>query len=401
MTREPGNRPRLAVYIDAVHRRLAGPDGSQVATDPADFAFIGIFLPEVSRRFAALLLFGRAIPEYSSHFVPLPPDVELVELPYYRDLRQLPSVLRASVPTLATFWKELGRIDILWVFGPHPLGLPVILLALLRRKRVVLGIRQDSVAYFRARLAGSDWTPAIVPIRVLDRAYRLLARRLRTVVTGPEIARSYGGEGPRLLAMIESVVPAADVALQPPSADWSNEIRLFTVGRLEQEKNPLLLVEALGRLEQERPGRYRLIWVGGGPMDEAIRRHAEALGVSDRIELAGWVPFGPALMKLYRESHAFVHVSFTEGVPKVLVEALAAGLPIVATDVGGVGSILDEGRAGLLVPPADLEALVAAIARITDDGELRERLSTRALELAGERTLEAQAARVADFIARD
>ena len=51
-------------------------------------------------------------------------------------------------------------------------------------------------------------------------------------------------------------------------------------------------------------------------------------------------------MKLYRESHAFVHVSFTEGVPKVLVEALAAGLPIVATNVGGVGSILDEGEPG-------------------------------------------------------
>lgn len=400
MKQELSTRPRLAVYIDAVHRRLAD-QGSRIATDPADFAFLGIFLPEVSRRFTPLLLFGRATPDEAEHFVPLPSDVELVELPYYRDLRQLSSVLRASVPTLATFWKQLGRVDILWVFGPHPLGVPVILLALLRRKRVVLGVRQDSVAYFRARLSGNRWTPAVVPILALDGAYRVLARRLKTVVTGPAIAQSYGGEGRRLLTMIESVVRAGDVATRPPNAEWSREIRLFTVGRLEQEKNPLLLVEALARLEHERPGRYRLTWVGGGPMAETIRQHAEALGIGDRIELAGWVPFGPALLNLYRESHAFVHVSFTEGVPKVLVEALASGLPIVATDVGGVRSILDDGQAGLLVPPADLDGLVAAIMRITDDGDLRERLSARALELARERTLEAQAARVADFIADD
>jgi D-inositol-3-phosphate glycosyltransferase len=71
---------------------------------------------------------------------------------------------------------------------------------------------------------------------------------------------------------------------------------------------------------------------------------------------------------------------------------------VVATDVGGVRTALDDGRAGLLVPPADLEALVDAVLRISDDEALRRRLSERGLELARTRTLEAEAARVASFL---
>jgi glycosyltransferase involved in cell wall biosynthesis len=96
----------------------------------------------------------------------------------------------------------------------------------------------------------------------------------------------------------------------------------------------------------------------------------------------------------------FAHVSLTEGVPRVLFEALACAAPVVATDVGGVRSALDDGQAGLLVPPHDAPALVEAIERIVKDEPLRDRLVDRGLKLARERTREVQAARVAAFIAR-
>ena len=91
-------------------------------------------------------------------------------------------------------------------------------------------------------------------------------------------------------------------------------------------------------------------------------------------------------------------VSLTEGVPHVLHEALASGTPVVATAVGGVSAALEDGDAGLLVPPDDGDALVAAIYRVADDEELRAGLASRGLELAGERTLEKEAARVAAFL---
>ena len=171
----------------------------------------------------------------------------------------------------------------------------------------------------------------------------------------------------------------------PVKRDWEGEITLLTVGRVDREKNPLLLVECMAAMDQAEPGRYRLQWVGDGPLVEAVRERAATLGVESRIDQLGHVPFGPRLLELYRRAHVFVHVSLTEGTPQVLVEALASGTPVIATDVGGVRRALDGGRAGVLVPPGDRDALAGAIGRMCADpdparapGGNRARACTRA-----------------------
>ena len=93
----------------------------------------------------------------------------------------------------------------------------------------------------------------------------------------------------------------------------------------------------------------------------------------------------------------FLHVSWTEGMPQVLLEAFAAGTPVVATAVGGVPEA--AGDAALLIPPGDADAAAAAIARIAADPELRRELVTRGIERVRGRTLEAESARVARFLA--
>jgi glycosyltransferase involved in cell wall biosynthesis len=389
---------RLGIYIDTVHRVVETPDGPRIATDPADFAFVGIFLPRVGREFQSVLLFGRAQRGPLDEYVPLPPEVELLELPHYGDLRQLASVARALFRTSARFWRGLSRVDTIWIFGPHPFGLLLVAMAAAQRKQVVLGVRQETMTYFRSRLPNRRWAPLLLGAHVLDISYRLLSRRVKTIVTGPAIAQRFGARR-HVFVMWESVVRMQDLASGPRQQRWDGPIELVTVGRLDQEKNPLLLVEAIAVLDREEPGRYTLTWIGGGPMEKAIRDRAAELGVAERIDLRGFLPFGPEVLNLYRRAHAFVHVSFTEGVPKVLVEALGCATPIVATDVGGVRDLLDDGRAGLLVPPADLDALVSAIRLLGSDAKLRERLVVRGLELARKLTLEEQSGRVAGFIA--
>lgn len=387
---------RLGLYVDDVYR-LVPSEGREVIS--SDRAFI-VFAAEVATQFDGLLLFGRAVRGPGEIEHELPPTTRLVELPYYEDLTQLGAVIRALPGTARRMWAGLSDVDVVWVFGPHPFALVLAMLALLRRKRVVLGVRQDTLAYYRNRLRRAAWRPALALTWAIDRAFRLLGRRVPVTAVGPDIARAYGG-GPGVHEMTVTLVPAAAVAHELPEHDWDGVIRLLTVGRLEQEKNPLLLLDALERLESERPRRYRLTYVGRGPMETEVAERAAAAGLADRVELAGYVPFGTQLLDLYRSAHMFVHVSLTEGLPQVLVEALACGTPIVATDVGGVGALLERGAAGLLVPPGRADLLVAAILELTDDEELRLRTSSRGLELASRLTLEQEAARVARFLLED
>jgi glycosyltransferase involved in cell wall biosynthesis len=393
-----GEPRRLGIYNDGPFSVVDTAEGPRVAPDPADLPFL-TFACHVGSKFESIVLFGRVgRPADRGELLLLPDGVALAALPYYENLLRLRQVARAIPGTAIGFWRGLSRMDVVWVFGPHPFAFLLVGLALLRRKQVVLGVRQDTVAYFRERLPNSRWKPALLLVQAWNAGFRGLARFMRTTVVGTELARSYRGRRSSPLSMTVSLVRDAELVDRPPDRRWSGALELITVGRIDQEKNPLLLVEALAALERERPRRYRLTWAGTGPLEAAVRRRAAQLGVNARIDLLGFVPFGPELLERYRRAHVFVHVSLTEGVPAVLIEALASGTPIVATAVGGVPAALDDGRAGILVPPNDLDALVSALLTITDDGDRRDKLVEHGLELARTLTLDAQTARVARFI---
>ncbi len=388
-------RGTLGIYSDDVFWVVPTPSGTSVSTDQA---FL-VFACAVGEHFDGLTLLGRTrrAPQAADHV--LPSGVELAELPDYESLRRPGQMLRSSLGTITGMWRALGRLDRVWVLGPNPFGVALIGLALLRRKSLALGVRQDTVPYYRSRLPTPRWKVALPLVKAMDQLYRLLALRLPTTVVGDDLAHGYAPGRRTVLPMNVSLVSADDIVTAPPERSHSGPIELLSVGRIDREKNPMLLVEVLARLEREEPGRYFLRYAGRGPLEPEVRRHASKLGVSDRVELCGYVPFGPELLALYRRAHVFVHVSLTEGVPQVLFEALASGTPIVATDVGGVRAALDAGRAGLLVPPSDLDALVQAIRRTASDRQLSARLVRRGLELARNITIEAEAARVAAFLA--
>lgn len=381
--------PPLGLYVDAPFRSTA--DGT-VSTTPEAFGFLCFALHVAGP--AGLLVYGRQAPPELAVEHALPGPARLVALPYYRDLTAYGAVARAVPGTVRAMWRGLRDTETVWVFGPHPMGLVLIALGILRRRRVVLGVRQDTRAYFRSRLRGGRARPILAALGILDMMWRLASRRLPTTVVGAELERGYGGPRPGVLAMTVSLVRNAEVAATPQERDWGGRVDLLTVGRVDVEKDPQLLLEALAQLD----ARHHLTWVGSGPLLAAAREHAERLGVSGRLELAGFVPYGPALLERYRTAHAFVHVARTEGSPQVLAEAMACGLPIVATAVGGVAAALDHGRAGLLVAPGDAAAVADAVRALGATAEGRGARARRGLELARERSLEAESARVARWL---
>jgi glycosyltransferase involved in cell wall biosynthesis len=388
---------RLGLFIDAAFRRRSVDGAERLFRGPGDFGFMH-FAAAVGEHLGGLDVVARETDDAAEAPNVLPPGLRLVPLPHYPSLRHIGPVARAVPGTLTAMWRALAELDAVWVTGAHPLGLLFALLALVRRRRVVLLIRQDTPRYFEARTSGLAGALIRLPIAALDLAFRLLARRLPTTVVGAEVAQRYGGPRPNLLEMRINLLSSGELASGPSTADWSGTVELLTVGRIDREKNPMIAVRMLEELERADPGRFRLTWVGSGPLAEPLADEARRCGLDGRLSLPGYVPFGPELLERYRFAHAFVHIALTEGVPQVLYEAMGAGLPIVATEVGGVGPALENGTSGLLVPPADPDALAAAVLRLSRAPDLREALARHALELAQRGTIESESAKVAGFI---
>jgi glycosyltransferase involved in cell wall biosynthesis len=378
---------RLAVYTDYDYRT----DGTTIF---AERAFV-LFLGAVARSLEHVVLLGRLSPTAGTWHYPVDERIEFVPLPYYASLSHPAGVARALARSARAFWKALDGVDGAFLLGPHPFALLFAALAALRRKRVALGVRQDLPRYTAARHPGRR--SIRVAAQLLEVSYRLLARRCATVVVGPELARNYR-HAHRLLPISVSLVQERDIvpaARAGPS--YEGELRVLSVGRLEPEKNPLLLADVVALLNDGERPRWRLTVCGQGPLEGGLRARLEELGVADMAELRGYVPIDGGLQELYRASHAFLHVSWTEGLPQVLLESFAAGLPIVATDVGGVRDAV--GDAALVVPPGDAEAAANELRRIAADEPLRRRLVEEGRARVRRRTLEAESKRVADFLA--
>jgi glycosyltransferase involved in cell wall biosynthesis len=374
------------VYVDDVYR-VARVDGERRVT--TDRAFL-LFACEVGSHFDRLLLLGRAVEDGTAADYALPPRAELVPLPHYPSLADGRAVARSVRGSLRAFWRAAGEADVVWAFGPHPMQLLLVACALARRTPVVLGVRQDTIAYFRAR--GAARAPVAGAVRVLDAAHRLVARRVPATVVGEGLAVRLG---PRAIPFTVSLVRAASIAAEPRMPSGDGRVRLLTVGRLEPEKSPQVLVEALALLERREPGRYALDWVGRGGLEAEVEEALAQAGLARVARLRGYVPFGEELLALYRNADVFVHVALTEGVPQVVVEALASGTPVVATAVGGVPAATGEEEAARLVPPGDATALADAIAATAHDREGTRRRAEAGLARARRWSMEAEAARVA------
>jgi glycosyltransferase involved in cell wall biosynthesis len=198
---------------------------------------------------------------------------------------------------------------------------------------------------------------------VLDAAFRGLGRFVPAIVVGPALAARYAGGRP-VLPVTVSLVSEQEVDAPPQQRRWDGELIVISVGRLEEEKNPLLLADILARLRATDP-RWRLVVCDEGPLEGALRERLAALGVADAADLRGYLPLDGGLRDAYREAHAFLHVSRTEGLPQVLFEAFAARLPVVATAVGSVPEA--GGDAVLLVEPGDADAADARLRELAAD----------------------------------
>jgi glycosyltransferase involved in cell wall biosynthesis len=154
--------------------------------------------------------------------------------------------------------------------------------------------------------------------------------------------------------------------------------KLLYVGRLAAEKGLPVLFESLKLLRQEKYD-FELTLVGDGTERKSLEELARQMGIADRVVFAGFAS-QETVRDCLMQTDVFILPSFAEGVPVSLMEAMACGVPAIATHVGGIAELIETGATGLLVPASDPVALRDAIARYLDDFGLREKVSRQGRE---------------------
>ena len=162
----------------------------------------------------------------------------------------------------------------------------------------------------------------------------------------------------------------------PVTVDAGTPIVFGFVGRLAPIKNVPLLIDAFARVHRELPGT-RLVVVGDGEVGADAVQRAAGHGLQSAIEFSGWQADLPSV---YRQFDVLVLTSLNEGTPVAVIEAMAAALPVVATDVGGVADVVEHERTGLLVPSGSASALARAMVRLARDSTERRRIGLAARE---------------------
>lgn len=176
-------------------------------------------------------------------------------------------------------------------------------------------------------------------------------------------------------AKLEIVRCGIDLATLPPRIERpaGSAVRVISVARLTREKGHAGLLRAYAWtapiVESE------LIFVGDGPERRNLVRDVEELGLSGKVRFFGSLAEGLTLREIAK-SDILVLASLIEGLPVVLLEAMALGIPVIAPNVAGIPDLIQDGRNGLLFPPTDWDALQGCLGRLMSDPELRERLGS-------------------------
>jgi glycosyltransferase involved in cell wall biosynthesis len=213
---------------------------------------------------------------------------------------------------------------------------------------------------------------------------RWLFRRRRLIVAAqsPSWAARYRSIFPG--ASVTQVGATVDPEFFASGADRSaatDVITVLFVGWIIVDKGIVDLLDAVQSIAPALTGRAHVRLIGPTFGREAFwQAEIDRRGIAGLVELAGPVTSRAEMLREYHEAGVFVFPSHYEGFPIAMLEATAAGLPCVATDVGGVADILDGGRTGLIVPAKTPSALAAAIRKLVSDTPLRQSLGTSAAE---------------------
>lgn len=283
-------------------------------------------------------------------------------------LKGLRAVFRL-LPYLLRLWRAAGRVDLFHVMANsgwswHLYAAPAICIARLRGTAVVVNYRGGEAEPF---LRGSAGAVALT----LHRAQAL-------IVPSGYLAAVFGARGYQAL-VVPNIIDLARFRSAPvPSQTAVNRLHLLVARNLEAIYDNAGALRAFALVLEARP-EARLTIAGSGPLRAELEALAAELGVAHAVRFSGRVEHAQ-MAALYRQAGILLNPSLVDNMPNCLLEALASGVPIVSTNVGGVSFMVEAERTALLVPPADPRALADAVLRLAAEPALADRLIQNGLD---------------------
>jgi glycosyltransferase involved in cell wall biosynthesis len=323
-------------------------------------------------------------------------NVTLAPLPYFPGPRQFYPKLPLMRGRLRAW---VDQCDVIHLRVPSPAAIFAFRIARARHKPVFLlvvgdyaallphlGYRGLKKALFGAYVGFEEW------------ALRYMTTRVLTFANGAALREKHEGQGARVIETRTTTLSSTDIATRADTCGGP-VIRLLTVSRIDPRKGlralPSLVAHLAGagiNVTSDIVGPT--IGLIGDSERDAIRSAADSAGIGDRVRLPGPIALD-RLMPLYRDFDIFVLPTRPgEGIPRVLLEAMAAGMPVVTTRVSGISSLIAHDENGLLVDEDSMEQLVAAVRRLIETPPLRQRLIQGGYATARAHTLERQAAQM-------
>ena len=275
-------------------------------------------------------------------------------------------------------------------------------------------LRYSLPAGLAARAGAMVHTVHNLAAKEVDLAGRLIhrvafRRRVAAVAVGEQVRRSfrelYGAEPAATIPNgIDSDAfrrPGARQRWRLENGFAEGDFLIASVARLEPQKNPLGLIEsfaqAFGAQAFGDAQRWRLLLAGDGSLREAAREYSARRGVGERVHFLG---VRAEVAEMLAACDLFALSSRWEGSPMAVMEAMAAGLPVVATAVGSVPELVADGETGLLVPPGEERTFAAALASLARDPDRRHELAAAAVRRAAVFSVDAMVASYAGLFER-
>jgi glycosyltransferase involved in cell wall biosynthesis len=238
------------------------------------------------------------------------------------------------------------------------------------------------VGYLASRLLELPWSFTMHGISETDYpAGLLLGRKIEAAEFVACVSWFGRAQAMRLVApdqwdKLKVVRCGLDLSKLPPRAEDRSGVRLICVGRLSAEKGQAGLLEAFAAALGDCPG-LSMLFVGDGPERTRLEARAAELGLGDRVEFAGRCGEDETLRRI-AGADVLVLSSFMEGLPIVLMEAMAVGTAVIASRVAGIPELVRDGESGLLFTPSNWPELATCIRRLAGDAGLRQALASNA-----------------------